>query len=287
MLTYRDPGYQKIKEELFRHLEVSGDAYKDTYLLRRIRARMRKLGVNSFIEYYRILKGNRKELEELLFTIAINVTEFFRDPIVWKTFQRRVIPEIVGVKRRKYSRLIRIWSAACSTGQEPYSIAMTLYEALGENLSGFRVQILASDIDREALSIAMKGEYPADAVEKQVPRYMIAKYFVKVSEDRYRISPKVRKLVRFQYFNLLSPRYPRGFDVIFIRNVLIYMKRDAQTEIFKRLYDSLEDHGFLVLGKTETILGEAAKLFKLYDLVARIYRKNPGVMGRGKNIGGG
>ncbi len=96
--------------------------------------------------------------------------------------------------------------------------------------------------------------------------------------DHYRISPQIRRYVEFRRFNLLSDRYPRGgFDMIFIRNVLIYMTKEAQESVFRKLYDSLEDHGYLVLGKTETILGSAARLFKLYDLVARIYVKRKNV----------
>lgn len=158
---------------------------------------------------------------------------------------------------------------------------MTLYEVLGENLGGFRVSILATDIDKEALQIAMRGEYPVDAVEKQVPRHMIYKYFDRISEERYRIKPHVKRLVTFRWFNLLSSIYPKGFDVIFIRNVLIYMSKEAQEDIFRKLYDSLEDHGYLILGKTETILGRSANLFKLYDLVAKVYKKNLGVKGNG------
>ncbi|MFA4640802.1 CheR family methyltransferase [Pyrococcus kukulkanii] len=274
-------GYELIKAEIFKRLGVSMDAYKDSYLQRRIRARMRKLGITDYMEYYRLLKTNKDEFEELLFTIAINVTEFFRDPIVWKTFQNKILPELIDFKKKRGSRSIKIWSAACSTGQEPYSIAMTLYEVLGQNLSGFRVSILATDIDKEALQAAMRGEYPVDAVEKQVPKHMIPKYFDRISEERYRIKPFVKRLVTFRWLNLLSSPYPKGFDVIFIRNVLIYMNREAQEEIFKKLYDSLEDHGYLILGKTETILGNAAKLFKLYDLVARVYKKNLEVKGHG------
>jgi len=276
MMDVNDPGYLRIKRELFRHLKVSSDAYKDTYLIRRIRARMRKLGIDSYTDYYRVIKTNKQELDELLLTVAINVTEFFRDPVVWKTFEKKIIPELVSYKKEHHTSTIKIWSAACSTGQEPYSIAMTLYEALGENLGGFRVQILATDIDREALATAIKGEYPADAVEKQVPKHMIPKYFTKISEERYRVSPMIKRLIKFQQFNLFSPTYPKGFDVIFIRNVLIYVKKDAQEDIFARLYNSLEDHGYLILGKTETILGNSARLFKLHDLIARIYRKNLG-----------
>ncbi|KUH32103.1 chemotaxis protein [Thermococcus celericrescens] len=287
MMDVKDPGYIRIKRELFRHLKVSSDAYKDTYLVRRIRARMRKLGIASYTEYYRLIKANRSELDELLLTVAINVTEFFRDPVVWKTLEKKILPELVEYKREIHSSSLKIWSAACSTGQEPYSIAMTLYETLGENLDGFRVSILATDIDREALSVAMKGEYPVDVIEKQIPKSMIPKYFTRVSDERYRVSPKIKRLVKFRQFNLFSTTYPKGFDIIFIRNVLIYIKRDAQEEIFAKLYDSLEDHGYLVLGKTETILGNAAKMFRLHDLVARIYRKNLEVKKHGKGFGGG
>lgn len=273
-MEVQDRGYQLIKQELFKHLNTDSQAYKDSYLLRRIRARMRKLGITDFMEYYRLIKKNKQELDDLLLTVAINVTEFFRDPIVWKTLERKVLPQLIEFKKQHHSTIINVWSAACSTGQEPYSIAMMFSEFLGDQMSRFKLKILATDIDREALSTAIRGVYPKDVVEKSVPKHMIAKYFMPMG-DHYRISPKIRRYVQFKHFNLLSDRYPRGFDMIFIRNVLIYMTREAQEQVFQNLYESLEDHGYLILGKTETILGNAARLFKLYDLVARIYVKNP------------
>ncbi|ASJ02876.1 chemotaxis protein [Thermococcus profundus] len=273
-MEVKDRGYQLIKQELFRHLNTSSDAYKDSYLLRRIRARMRKLGITDFMEYYRLIKKNKQELDDLLLTVAINVTEFFRDPIVWKTLERKVLPELIEFKKKHYSMTINVWSAACSTGQEPYSIAMMFSEFLGDQMSRFKLKILATDIDREALNTAIRGAYPKEVVEKSVPKPLIAKYFLPMG-DHYRISPKIRRYVQFKHFNLLSDTYPKGFDMIFIRNVLIYMTREAQEQVFSNLYESLEDHGYLILGKTETILGNAARLFKLYDLVARIYVKNP------------
>ncbi|AMQ17804.1 CheR family methyltransferase [Thermococcus peptonophilus] len=276
MNEVNDRGYQLIKQELFKYLNADSNAYKDSYLLRRIRARMRKLGINDFMEYYRIIKKNKQELDDLLLTVAINVTEFFRDPIVWKTIERKVLPELIEYKRKHYDTTIRIWSAACSTGQEPYSIAMLFSEFLGDDLKRYRLKILATDIDREALNTAIRGVYPKEIVEKSVPKSLIQKYFLPMG-DHYRISPQIRRYVEFRRFNLLSDRYPRGFDMIFIRNVLIYMTKEAQESVFRKLYDSLEDHGYLVLGKTETILGSAARLFKLYDLVARIYVKRKNV----------
>jgi len=277
-----DKGYQLIKQELFRHLGVDTNAYKDTYLLRRIKVRMRKLGISSFMEYYKLLKRDRAELENLLLTVAINVTEFFRDPIVWRILERKVLPELKRYKEEHHEVTIKVWSAACSTGQEPYSIAIMFREFLGDEIRRFRVSILATDIDREALAIAIRGIYPRDVVEKSVPRHLINKYF-RLEGDHYKVVPEIKRHVKFRYFNLLSPDYPRGFDMIFIRNVLIYMTREAQEQIFRRLYDSLEDHGYLVLGKTETILGEASKLFKLYDLTARVYVKRLGVVVDGKD----
>ncbi|WP_010477557.1 CheR family methyltransferase [Thermococcus zilligii] len=274
-----DRGYQLIKQELFKHLNTSGQGYKDSYLIRRIRARMRKLGINDFMEYYQLIKRNKQELEDLLLTVAINVTEFFRDPIVWKTLERKVLPELIEFKKRHHDSTINVWSAACSTGQEPYSIAMMFSEFLGDQLPRFNIKILATDIDREALNTAIKGIYPREIVEKSVPKHMISKYFLPMG-DHYRISPKIRGHVQFRQFNLLSDAYPRGFDMIFIRNVLIYMTKEAQEGVFRKLYDSLENHGYLILGKTETILGNAAQLFKLYDLVARIYVKNQNLPGR-------
>ncbi len=274
-MEVNDRGYQLIKQELFRHLKTDSNAYKDSYLLRRIRARMRKLGISDFMEYYRLIKKNRTELDDLLLTVAINVTEFFRDPVVWKTLERKVLPELIEFKKKHYSTTIKVWSAACSTGQEPYSIAMLFNEFLGDEIRRYNLSILATDIDREALNTAIRGVYPKEVVEKSVPKHLIKKYFLPVG-DHYRVSPQLRRYVKFQYFNLLSKNYPRGFDMIFIRNVLIYMTKDAQEEIFRRLYDSLEDHGYLILGKTETILGNASRLFKLYDLVARIYVKKSG-----------
>ncbi|MDK2984076.1 MAG: chemotaxis protein methyltransferase CheR [Thermococcaceae archaeon] len=264
-----DRGYQLIKQELFRHLRTDSNAYKDSYLIRRIRARMRKLGISDFMDYYRLIKKNKAELDDLLLTVAINVTEFFRDPIVWRTLESKVLPELIRFKKENHFTTIRVWSAACSTGQEPYSIAMMFSEFLGQDIKRYNLSILATDIDREALNIAIKGVYPRETVEKSVPKHLIRKYFLPMG-DHYRISPQLRRYVKFQHFNLLSKEYPKGFDMIFIRNVLIYMTKEAQEEIFRRLYDSLEDHGYLILGKTETILGDASKLFKLYSLVGRV-----------------
>ncbi|EHR77513.1 chemotaxis protein [Thermococcus litoralis DSM 5473] len=272
-MILRDRGYELIKAELFKHLGVSGDAYKDTYLKRRIQARMRKLGISNTMEYYQLLRKNRQELNNLILTVAINVTEFFRDPPVWRTFQKKIIPELIRYKREANSRSIKIWSAACSTGQEPYSIAISLYETLGDDLKGFKISILGTDIDREALQIAIKGVYPVEVVEKNIPKHVINKYFLK-SDEFYRVLPKLRKLVKFQHFNLFSRAYPKGFDVIFLRNVLIYMEKEAQEKVFRQMYEALENHGYLILGKTETILGNASHLFKLYDLPSRIYKKN-------------
>ena len=272
-MTSKDRGYELIKNELFKHLGVSGDAYKEAYLKRRIQARIRKLGISDTMEYYRLLKKNRQELNNLILTVAINVTEFFRDPLIWKTFQKKIIPELVHYKQENRDTSIKIWSAACSTGQEPYSIAMSFYEVLGENLGEFKISILATDIDREALQIASKGVYPSDIVEKYIPKNLINKYFLK-SDEFYRVLPKIRRLVRFQQFNLFSKIYPKGFDVIFLRNVLIYMKKEAQEKVFRQMYDALEDHGYLILGKTETILGSSSALFKMYDLLSRVYKKN-------------
>lgn len=99
MVDVNDSGYQMVKKELFRHLKVNSDAYKDTYLIRRIRARMRRLGISSYMEYYRIIKTNKQELDELLLTIAINVTEFFRDPVVWRTFEKKLFQSLSVIRK--------------------------------------------------------------------------------------------------------------------------------------------------------------------------------------------
>lgn len=273
MLQPNDKGYQLIKRELSKFLNLEDNMYKDTYLLRRISARARRLGMNNLMDYYLFLKKNKNELEQLLLTITINTTEFFRDPIVWKTFQNKLLPEIIRYKWMNNLKEIRIWSAACSSGQEPYSIAMVVHEVLGGKLDRFKVSILATDIDTKALATAMSGIYPKNIVDKQVPPSLRKKYFIDEG-DYYKVSSSLKKLITFKHFNLLSKSYPKGFDIIFLRNVLIYMTHEAQGIVFKNIYSSLQDHGYLILGRTESIIGKFAYLFRLYDLSSRVYKKN-------------
>ncbi|AIF69318.1 hypothetical protein PAP_04535 [Palaeococcus pacificus DY20341] len=266
-------GYQLIKKELSKYLNLEDNAYKETYLLRRISVRARKLGFsNNLLDYYQFLKKNKEEIEELLLTITINTSEFFRDPILWKTLQNKIFPELIKNKQKSGSNSIRIWSAACSYGQEPYSIAMTLYETLGPDLKGFKISILATDIDTQALANAIAGTYPENALDK-IPAKLREKYFIQ-EKNRYKVKNSLKQLVKFKTFNLLSFPYPKGFDIIFLRNVLIYMTRQSQEKIFKNIYRSLQEDGYLILGTTESILGESSRLFKIYNLKARIYKKN-------------
>ena len=265
-----DSGFQRLAEKITRETSFRCTSYKDKCLRRRIAVRMRAKGAETYAEYAHVLDTDAREYPKLLDALTINVTKFFRN---WTTFSyvaRHVIPAIWAK-----SGPVRIWSAGCASGEEPYSLATLIYQhALEINdlhrLS--RVTVIGTDIDRASLMAAERAVY-AEPAFVETPPEMTEQYFPRVGDHRT-VLPEVRSLVRFEERDLLCQPAPPGiFDLVICRNVVIYFERVAQEDVFLQFYHALAPRGYLVLGRAETLLGGPRIWFRPIDLRERIFQR--------------
>ncbi len=214
----------------------------------------KKWGYASIEALTMALRGvaDKKLIEDVVEAMTTNETSFFRDRKPFDMFKEIILPYLL--KARRHSRRIRIWCAAGSTGQEPYSLAMMLKENEAM-LSGWRIEIVATDISNEVIRIAKEGLYTQFEVQRGLPIQYLMKYFVQ-QEEKWRLSDEIKKMVNFQYINLLEDIRPLGqFDLVFCRNVLIYFDEATKRKVLEGISTLLPSDGFLVLGGAETVLG--------------------------------
>ena len=221
-------------------------------------------------ELLRAIRASNVEYEELLQRLLTQETSFFRYPDVFDTLQKCVMPELHMRKLWASPRSLRVWSAGCATGEEPYSIAMAMVETL-ECAEAWDLSVLATDISRAALQQAERGVYSARQLAGLAPA-RLENHFTLVA-GQYIIKPRIRNLVSFAPFNLVNQVYPGRFDCIFCMNVLIYFSEPQRTAIIERFQDYLEPGGFLFLGHAETISGANVNLRTILHRDARVYQK--------------
>nr|WP_249786643.1 MULTISPECIES: protein-glutamate O-methyltransferase CheR [unclassified Bradyrhizobium] len=232
-------------------LDLSAD--KQYLIESRLLPLARKAGLSGIAELVQKLQGGSRQLiTEVVEAMTTNETFFFRDKVPFDHFRDHIMPEVI--KARAAKRSVRIWCAAGSTGQEPYSLAMCLKE-MGAALTGWRVEIIATDLSQEVLEKAKAGVYSQFEVQRGLPIQMLVKYFRQTGET-WQINPELRAMIQHRQLNLLHDFAQLGtFDVIFCRNVLIYFDQDTKINIFNRLARQIEPDGFLVLGAAETVVG--------------------------------
>lgn len=213
----------------------------------------RRAGIATLSELVQKLKGaNEKLTVDVVEAMTTNESFFFRDKIPFDHFRDAIIPGLLAARARE--RRIRIWCAAASTGQEPYSLAMCLRE-MKDKLTGWRVEILATDLSTEVLEKARAGIYSQFEVQRGLPITMLVKYFSQTG-DTWQIAPEIRAMVQYRPFNLLSDFAGFGnFDVVFCRNVLIYFDQETKISVLNRIARQVQPDGFLVLGAAETVVG--------------------------------
>jgi chemotaxis protein methyltransferase CheR len=230
---------------------------KKTMLELRIKRRLRSLKLDSFAAYCEYLfgaQGQREEIVHLLDVVSTNKTDYFREPDHFDFLVKKAIPELMT--RNQSGRDLFIWSAGCSTGEEPYTLAMVLHD-YGIAHSGFRFRILATDISNTVLAKAERGVYDREVV-RPVPAEMLRKYFMR-SRDRdsnvTRVVPELRRLVEFRRLNFMDTDFglPQKADVVFCRNVIIYFDRPTQEQIIQKLASQLVSGGYLFVGHSETL----------------------------------
>ena len=270
-----DKELEQLKQGVKNLLGFNTFQYKDSYLGRRFDSRLRVYRLDSYHAYWELLQRDKVEQEKLLDELTINVTEFFRDTPVYTAFQQDIVPLILREKPGK----IRIWSAGSSDGKEAYSIAMVFVDALGEQKARNRVEIIGTDIDKDCLMHGSAGQYVSRPglvqtdIEKQLQFAPHPENYFAIDECIYTVKPFMKNIVHFEYHDLISGQKKKNFDIIFCRNVVIYFTRELQEVLYQDFYNSLNPGGYFIMGKTETLIGEARNLFTPINTRERIFVK--------------
>jgi chemotaxis protein methyltransferase CheR len=250
MLT--DKEFEQFQSFIYQQVGIKLDTPKKTLLVSRLAKRLRELELTSFQEYYNYVsgKGGEEELTRMLDLISTNKTDFFREPVHFEFLREKVLLEVHRTKS------LRVWSSASSSGEEPYTIAMTLCDALPD-IGRWDIKILASDISTRVLAKAASGMYEEERVS-QLPKDLVHRHFLcgrGPQAGKYKIRPDVGKLVSFRRINLMDPTFPirSPLDVIFCRNVMIYFDRPTQARLMAKFFRYLRPGGYLFIGHSESL----------------------------------
>jgi chemotaxis protein methyltransferase CheR len=257
-----DSDFNKLKQFIEKEVGIKISDAKRILLETRLYKRLKALNLNSFREYCDYVFGGNdlEEIINLIDHVTTNKTEFFRENNHFEILKKNILPELFEIKNH-----INIWSSACSTGEEPYTISMVIKDFIDKKKTNLTFSVLASDISTRVLQTALKAIYPIDKINEIPKDYY--KYLLKSKDPTkrlIRISPEIRKFVSFKRINLLEDfPFKQRFDIIFCRNVLIYFDKETQEHIIRKFYDVLELGGLLFLGHSETFHGIKAKFKKV------------------------
>src|ERR1700678_4321228 len=246
------------------------DASRERFFSTRLLDFIEEKHLNSGTELLRHIKSSSIEYASLLEQLLTQETSFFRYPAVYDALEKQIVPEIEERKFWQNPRVLRIWSAGCSTGEEPYSIAITLCEAL-KFAEAWKVEILATDISRRALRQAERGTYRSRTLQELAPE-RVETYFAP-GKHGYQVRPRIRKMISFAQMNLIEPAYVGKVDCIFCMNVLMYFSEVRRRAILQRFYDALEPGGYFLLGHSETLSNVPMKFEPVVRGDCRMYRK--------------
>lgn len=254
------PDYTAFIGNIKRKTGIDLSLYKESQMKRRLTSLYEKKGYRNFIDFYEAIHKDNEMLEEFLDRMTINVSEFYRNAQRWEVLEKTIFPQLLSTSKK-----LKIWSAACSTGEEPYTLAMVLssYQSLKE------ISIHATDLDQGAIERARVGLYPERAL-KEAPKNIIDKYFVNES-SYYQVKDEIKRTVTFKQHNLLNDRYDTGYDLIVCRNVMIYFTEEAKDIIYNNFAKSLKTGGVLFVGSTEQIFNPAK--YGLESIETFFYKK--------------
>ena len=265
MLKISDTDFERMVSFMYNNYGV--DLSKKRQLIEgRLHGTVLGKGYTSFTDYvnYVTTTKDRAEVELLINRLTTNHTYFMRESSHFDMFKNAILPDLEG---RKRSRVLGIWSAGCSSGEEPYTLSMILKDYF-ENKPGWDTRVLATDISQRALDIAKAAAYKAEALS-EVPTVWRSRYFTKSGDD-YTLVPAIRNNVIFKTFNLMSPiNFKIKFDVIFCRNVMIYFDRPTKDALIRRFYEATEDGGYLLIGHSET-LTKGQNPYKYLDVASYV-----------------
>lgn len=258
---------QELKQQVRDKVGFACEGYKERCLRRRIAVRMRAVGVHTYGDYSRLLQEDATEYQRLVDTLTINVSKFFRNPEVWSVVRDRVIPDLYAMG----TPVINAWSAGTASGEEAYTLGILAHEHAAAAGFDNRMRILATDIDRDSLEFARRGEYSDFAMTDTTPAQQ--EQWFGTAAALHRVRDEARQHVRFDTLDLILDAFPTGQHLICCRNVIIYFERSVQEDLFRRFHDALVPGGYLVLGKVEALFGAASGLFQTVASRERVFRK--------------
>lgn len=267
-----DIAFKLILRKIEKNSLLDFSHYKIKCLKRRIKVRLRSLEINSYAEYFDYLQINKEELNILIDTITINVTQFYRDVTAFDFLRDNILPILLETVQ---DNKIRVWSAGCASGEEVYSIAILFKEFLGRKINKYKLSILGTDIDDRSLAVASSGIYPEKnlrVLKQYYPEY-IKKYFDPVDEESYKVKNVIKDMVQFNKRDVIRDPHYMNENMIFCRNLFIYFEKKLQEQILQKFHKDLADGGYLILGKVETILGIGEEYFESLSVKERVYRK--------------
>lgn len=248
------------------------DESRTRFLSTRLREHLECKGLARGADLLRLIRGSNAEYDYLLERVLTQETSFFRYPAVYQALAKRVLPEVHARKLWSNPRTLRIWSAGCSTGEEPYSIAIAIAEAL-EFAEAWKVEILATDISKRTLETADRGRYSRRDLAPLTAE-QIEGYFTRVNDNEYQVKPKLRNLITFAPMNLAQMVYMGRFDCIFCMNVLIYFSEELRARVIRQFHDYLEPEGYLFLGHAESVAKARVDFEPIVISDSLIYRKS-------------
>jgi chemotaxis protein methyltransferase CheR len=265
-----EQAFISIKDKIFEKKKLDVNQYKENYLKRRLAVRMRSLQILTYSGYLSLILGNEAEYDLLLDKLTINVTEFFRDTEVFNELEQAILPEIMRAPGR--SGPLKVWSAGCSTGEEPYSIAMVIEET-AERLGVLNpeYEIYATDLDPAALQKAFIGSFEGRTLNNVAAARK--KRFFSQAGGTFLVSERLKAHIKFIRLNLMEKYKENFFEIVVCRNVIIYFTRELQKTVLTHYYDSLKPDGILFLGKTETMLQDLRDRFRCINIKERIFKK--------------
>lgn len=264
-----DAEFDTFRKVIYDQSGITFSATNRSILDGRLKENLREKQIATVGEYYKLIMSDEKEMKQMLDSVTTNLTRFFRNQPHFDALVNYVIPRIIEQKRKTGDQRINIWSAGCSTGEEPYTLAMILCDTLPPP---YRFNIMASDISLKSLMVGQQGFYPDARVTGIPPKYL-TRFFKKV-EKGYQATPELMSHIKFDYHNLRNDSGVRNFDIVFCRNVLIYFDEPAQKAVIDRFYNAMAPHSYLFIGHSESLFGMDTKFEFLKTEWACLYQKN-------------
>jgi chemotaxis protein methyltransferase CheR len=265
--SLNDANFDLYRDLIYKESGITFTQTNRSILESRLKERLREKSLASLSSYFDLINKDKEELKGFLDSITTNLTRFFRNQAQFDALEKYVIPELIN-NIRKVPGTIRIWSAGCSTGEEPYTLAMLLSEVLPK---AWNFEILASDISLKCLMTAKEGFY-AESRIVGIPDNYLTKFFYKV-DGGYKVHEDIQSKIKFDYHNLKNDSQQRNLDIVFCRNVIIYFDEVAQTDVINRFWDSMGSKSFLFIGHSESLFGMKTKFEFLKTEWATLYCK--------------